>query len=240
MISLIERVKVWLSLRVLWKANPELKFEAIRNFQATEADGVFHLLRGVRRTPTAKEKAILISHIIEEESHADIFASVYSRESNRAMVPSFFERENLYSESDPLWKLIAYVHVGEDDATLRFNEMLRFLDDGPLKSALEKIVRDEEGHIGLTEQLAGKMGASPRQLRGEALRVRLRRLKSQWFRMGERVINHLSSVLLAMTYLVFGLLLAPSARKKLKERVVNYDNNRVKMLRDSKKMGLAG
>src|SRR5436309_3395231 len=78
--------------------------EAIRGFQATEADGVWHLHRGLGRIADPHKRAILFTHSLEEECHAEEFAHAYRHYGERAFAPANYEREDLYVPSEPAWK----------------------------------------------------------------------------------------------------------------------------------------
>src|SRR5262245_44383908 len=165
-----DKLKIRLAVSVGWTLKGKLP-EAIRAFQATEADGVWHLHRGMRRLDDPRLKAILFSHSLEEESHAEEFAHTYHEYSERVMTPASYERKDLYSDYDAPWKIFAYVHVGETDATDRFRYIHRTLQDGALKQSLGKIVTDEEGHVDLTHNMLVKMGATDSDIKNEVLRV---------------------------------------------------------------------
>src|SRR5438128_2326298 len=85
---------------------------SVRGFQATEADGVWHLYQGMRSVRDPKERAIFFGHCLEEESHADAFVRAYRHYGGRVFSPSYFERKVLYAGDEPVWKTFAFVHVG--------------------------------------------------------------------------------------------------------------------------------
>lgn len=226
MFSAIERLKIRLAL----PRGPGRTGEMIRNFQATEADGVWHLYRGMRRIEDPRERAIIFGHCLEEESHADAFVAAYRHYGGRAFTPAHFERKPLYTSDEPIWKTFAFVHVGEVDATERFRILSQELPEGALRDCLRGVVRDEEGHVDLTYEMLKRLGASEGAIRGEVRRVRLRRLWEQWLRIGKRVVDVLANVLLSVVYFVFGALLAGVARRRLAQGFVVHDNNKVKRL----------
>ena len=224
-----EKLKIKLAVRLGWSMKGKLP-AAIRAFQATEADGVWHLHRGIRRLDDPKLKAILFAHSLEEESHAEEFSRAYDAYGDRIMPPPNYERKDLYGEYEPPWKIFAYVHVGEVDATDRFRYIERSLDNGALKQSLGKIVEDEEGHVDLTSQILIKMGAREKDIKNELKRVRLRRLWEHWLRLGKRTIDSFVTILLSIAYFLMGPFLYASAQKKLQSRFVEFDNNRIKRL----------
>ncbi len=229
MLSLIERAKVFATVRWLWRGDRDVA-EAIRGFQATEADGVWHLHRGMARVADPKQKAVLFTHSLEEESHADEFASIYGRYSPTPLQAKHYEREELYTGEGAAWRLVAYVHVGERDATERFKLIADAVGDGPLRDSLGRIVDDESGHVDLTHDMLLRMGATEPEIRGARLRVRLSRAWERWMRAGKRVADHVATLLLSAVYLALGPFAARAARRRLEQRVVEYDNSRLKRL----------
>lgn len=229
MVRIVEKLRIKLAVAVGWKL-PGKQAEAIRAFQATEADGVWHLHRGIKRLSDPKLKAVLFSHSLEEESHAEEFAHTYGAYSERSLSPATYERSDLYEPNAPAWKIFAYVHVGEEDATTRFRLLEGELAEGPLKAALGKIVRDEEGHVDLTHDVLVKLGATEGDIRKEYLRVRLSRAWEAWLRSGKRVVDTLATALLSLVYFVVGPLMFLVARRKLQSRFVEFDNNQMKRL----------
>lgn len=224
-----DRMKVRFAVSFVWRRNTKIA-EAIRGFQATEVDGVWHLHRGLARVTDAKQRAILFAHGLEEESHAEEFTAAYHHYGDRSMTPASYERRDLYAPSEPAWKTFAYVHVGERDATDRFRIIREALDGGVLRNSLTRIVEDEAGHVDLTHRMLIQMGATDRSIAREVRRVRLVRLWEQWLRVGKRVVDNLATLLLSITYFVMGPLLFWFARRRLAARFVEYDNNKLKRL----------
>lgn len=218
-----------MALSVAWyKVSPADQLAAVTAFQATEADGCWHLLRAFARSDDPKLQAIIFTHMLEEESHADAFVQVHQAMSPQAFVPQFYEREDLYPDDTPTWKRLAFVHVGEVDATQRFALLRDALPPGPLRGALHTIVQDEEGHIDLTHNWLLAAGATAPEIRSTYRQVRLQRLWEGWLRAGQRVVTHVAVLVLSAAYFVLGPFVAGSARRKLRQRVVEFDNNALK------------
>lgn len=230
MISSVERIKIWGAVRFGW-SRPGRKLDAIRGFEATEADGVWHLRRAIDAIDDSELKAIVFTHSLEEEAHAEEFNRVFKESSPVGKSAPRYERKVLYGPDEPAWKSFAFVHVGEVDATDRFRRIQSNLDDGPLRDALKTIVDDEEGHIDLTHDLLLRMGATEPEIKREVRRVRLIRAWEGWLRSGKRITDVLVSFQLSIVYYLFGLLLFFSARRKLQEKIVVHDNNHLKRMR---------
>lgn len=230
MITAIERLKIQLAVSVSWSAAPDRVGEVIRGFQATEADGVWHLYQGMRSIEDPRERAIIFGHCLEEEAHADAFVSAYRHYGGRVFSPTHFERKPLYDRDAPVWKTFAFVHVGEIDATQRFKLLEAALPAGALKETLGAVVSDEEGHVDLTYNMLKRLGATDGAIRSEVRWVRLRRLWERWLRVGKRVVDNLANVSLSIVYYIFGLFLYGAARRRLEQGFVTYDNNSMKKL----------
>lgn len=211
--ELRERLGVALAVRL--GSSPAHVAEVIRGFQATESDGVWHLHRGIRKVESPRERAIVFGHCLEEEAHADAFADTYGRVTDGVFRPVHFERQDLDSRQSPAWKTFAYVHVGEIDATQRFRVLAETLPPGALRSCLETVVGDEEGHVDLTFGMLERLGAAPAAIRREVRRVRLRRAWEAWLRLGRGAIDRLATAALSLAYFAAGPLLASAARRKL-------------------------
>lgn len=229
MLRWVERGKVRLTMRLRWRS-PRAVAEAVRGFQATEADGVWHLHRGMQRVEDPALKAALFTHSLEEEAHADAFASVYGRYAAAPFAARHYEREDLYPPSAAPWRLLAYVHVGERDATERFRLIAASLDPGPLRDALGQIVDDESGHVDLTREMLARLGATDAEVRAARARVRLSRAWGRWLRAGKGAVDLVATLLLSAVYYLAGPWVAGAARRRLAQRVVAHDNNHLKRL----------
>lgn len=230
MSRLLEKISVRLSLATTWRRRGK-KAAAIRGFQATEADGVWHLHRGLSRVADPKLRAILFTHSLEEDAHAEEFGHVFKAYTDQIIPVANYERDDLYGSEIALWRSLAFVHVGEEDATGRFRTLAQALPaDDALRGSLSKIVEDEEGHVDLTSQLLERLGASPAEVKREYRRVRLTRLWQAWLRSGKAAIDALATVLLSLVYFAMAPFLFTVARKKLSGRFVEFDNNKVKRL----------
>jgi rubrerythrin len=227
--GILEKLKIKLAVNAGWKL-PGIKAAAIRGFQATEADGVWHLHRTLARIDDPKIRAILFTHSLEEESHAEEFSYTYQLYTDQRIPAATYEREDLLKDGDPTWKALAFVHVGEEDATARFGLISDALGDEPLRNSLTKIVEDEEGHVDLTEKLLTWLGATKPEMKSEFRRVRIVRAWQAWLRSGKRVVDTVATGLLSASYLLLGPFVFVFARRRLQDRLVAYDNNNVKRL----------
>jgi hypothetical protein len=225
----LERARVSIAVRFRWHSRPAVA-EAIRGFSATEADGVWHLQRGMARLSDDRQRAVMLTHCLEEECHAEAFAVTYGAYADRPLAPAAYERGDLYPPDAPAWKTFAFVHVGEEEATSRFRHLARALEDGPLKRVLGEVVQDEEGHVDLTRRMLVRLGATDAEVSRELARVRLVRAWEAWLRTGRQLVDRLATALLSVVYFALGPLVTRAARRRLAEPLVAYDNNAVKSL----------
>jgi len=226
---MLERLKIAFTVRVPWRDRGRVG-AAIRGFQATEADGVWHLQQGLARLDDPRQKALIFVHCLEEESHADAFAALWRSYQDGVFSPEQAERAELYPPGAPVWKSFAYVHVGERDATERFRLLRDALGRGPLHETLGRIVEDESGHVDSTAAMLTRLGAEPAALRRELWLIVARRLWERWLRAGKRVVDVVATVLLSAIYYALGGLAAAASRRRLQGGLVDYDNNRPKRL----------
>lgn len=229
MLGILEHARVKLAVAFAWKFG-DRKASAIRGFQATEADGVWHLHRALERIDDPKVRAILFTHSLEEESHAEEFAHAYKLYTERSIPPATYERQDLLASGAPTWKALAFVHVGEEDATERFGYIAQALGDEPLKHSLDRICADEAGHVDLTENLLRSLGAQPDEMKREYAKVRIARLWEGWMRSGRRVVDVIVSGLLSVAYFLLAPWVCASAQRALRARTVAYDNNHLKRM----------
>jgi rubrerythrin len=190
-------LKTRLLLKFFW--TPSKLAEILARFQAVEADGVWHLERALERT-SGPHRVELFGQIIEEMSHADRFSSLAKSCSTSSIYFPQVEREDLYAATQPVWKTLAFVHVGEEDATSQFDAIVKSLPEGDLRRSFASMLVDESGHVGLTESLALSLGISKGQLKKGVYEVRLRRLKEAWMRMGQGFMSRISFILLSLVY----------------------------------------
>ncbi|MAZ49196.1 MAG: hypothetical protein CME65_11580 [Halobacteriovoraceae bacterium] len=223
-----ERILAFFAVRLLWKSNSK-KGEAIQSFQATEADGVWHLFRGIKKEQDPRTLSHLFSHIIEEQAHADMFAKTFRQEIDQPFQHKTVERADIYDNNEPSWKHLVYVHIGEIEAVSRFSKLIDYLPNSPLKSTLTDILKDEEGHVNLTMDSVIGLNVPAKKVKKELRKVKIRRLKEAWLRTGARGVDQIANLILSIIYyLVLGPCLFIFARKKIKAERITYDNNHMK------------
>jgi len=226
-LNALDHIYTFLAVKILWR-NRNIRAEAIRGFQSVEADGVWHLYQVIPRIEDPKIRAQTFLHLIEEESHADEFARAYEAESGTYFKKKYIERRRLFDEASPVWKTLAYVHVGEVDATIRFQKILQYLEQGPFRSAIQRIVQDELGHVDLTYQELVKMGVPPAEVTGQVSGIRWQRFQEVWVNVGRSGGERISEAILGVIYFLFIPFVFLPARKRMEEKLVEVDNNHMK------------
>jgi rubrerythrin len=211
-----------------WKIFPSQQLNAIRRFQAIEADGVWHLYSALHMTTDPQKRAMLFQHIIEEDSHAENFSDVFSDYSEVPFQQQHFERVPLIRGESELWKIISYIHVGEVDATKKFTLLEKNLPNGSLRSTLNKICRDEAGHIHLTAHLAKKFEIDTNKIQMQVRAFRRARFLESLSQLVLRLANQMGLIFLVLGYWIFGGIGFIQARRKLEKRFVEYNNNHLK------------
>lgn len=225
--DLLLQIQVFFALKI-WKKNPKALCSAIRGFQAVEADGVWHLHQLFLRTNQLEEKARIFQHLLEEDSHAEIFAKEVGLLTGTPSGVENFKRHDLTLDGENNWRAIAYLNVGEVDATRKFEVLARQLPESSLKTALEKICRDEAGHAHLTVELARAFSIPDEALREQIQSIRQKRFRDSVSKQLMSVLNSISLLGLALVYWLIGWTGFFSAKEKLKQRSVDYDNNFLK------------
>lgn len=226
----LNKIYIFLVVKFLWKFK-SIKHNAIRSFQATEDDGVWHLHQVFNSTYDPKIKADVFTHILEEDSHASLFKKVYEQESKTNFTRQYYEREDLLPDDKDLWRKIAYVHVGERDATARFKTIISYLNESPLKKTLRTIVADEEGHIDLTYGMIEQYHDNVEDIKKEVARIDFLRMKDALARSINRIANMISSIFLYILFLCVAPFCFIFVRKKFDLALVEYDNNYIKKLK---------
>ncbi len=220
---LFERLKVFLAYQLLWKRFPGLMNRQIKAFATTEFTTSWHFLYALRHAPDAHHKGLLFDQLLEEYHHADIFLEVAQKRSDTPVYLDRGEIRRLYAEED-LWKLIVYAHKGEDDAVARFNELLRQVDDEPLRRVLKEVLADEKGHAEGVDNMSYDMGADPEAVRRELQKVTARRMWENWMTTGRRVLGVPTKIILYAVYFLAGVFLVLPSRRRLARPTVRSDS----------------
>lgn len=196
--------------RILRKRLPQV----LKNFNAVEDDGVWHLKQAFHYSDSKKAKNVLLQHILEERHHADVLKRLYDLESRQRFTPAHFNRARLYSDFSD-WKTMAYIHQGEIDAVKKFSKIVQASDHAQLKSELGKIIEDEEGHCHSTDGLIADFGVGKRDLEKELSRIRRIRFKQNWLTMGNKIGLFVFDLFATLLYFLLGSLFFGYAKRRM-------------------------
>lgn len=206
--NLLDRWVVRLVLNLKWKKSKSAVEERIRAFEATEDDSSWQLLYACRRIADGKTKADLLMQAMEEAHHAEVFRGLYEESCGSALKKLPVQRKPLFQDGQA-WKLFAYCAVGEAAAARRFRHIAEGLEPGKFKNSLEKILKEEEGHVELAADLSSLTGKSGAELKREIFRIKAIRAGETWLRIGRSITSQASKLLLTLTYFGIGWWLKP-------------------------------
>jgi hypothetical protein len=179
--------------------------EVIRKFSTTEADSAWQLVYGINRLSHPLQRASLFHQVLEEMEHAERFESLYREITGRRMPAIIQERLPIYRAREELWKLFPYCQLGEASAARQFGDLARTLPGGsPLRTTLEEIVEEESGHVEKAEELTALTGRSVAEVRAELRRIKLRRARESWLRLGRRMVDAAATAILSLAYHALG------------------------------------
>lgn len=202
-VNRLDRGIVRLVLLLCWKRNHEAAAERIRAFEATEDDSSWQLLFACERMDDPQVKARLFLQSMEEAHHAEVFRGLYQQASGRKLRKLNVPRKPIFRAGEA-WRMFAYCAVGEAAAARRFRGIADALPEGEFQTALRKILEEEEGHIGLAEDLVGLTGKCATEVKREIARIKTVRAWEAWLRVGRGVTNLASRVLLNVAYFTMG------------------------------------
>jgi hypothetical protein len=211
-INQLDRGLVRLVLLLRWKRESGAAEERIRAFEATEDDSAWQLLHACTRIADPSVKARLFLQAMEEAHHAEVFRGLYEESSGKKLRKLQVVRKPIFQPEAP-WKLFAYCAVGEAAAASRFRHIAEALPPGRFREALQKILAEEEGHIGLAEALVSLSGRTAGEVNAEIARIRLVRAWESWLRFGRGLSGLVSRGLLNASYFLMGWWLRPKEEK---------------------------
>lgn len=213
----IEIIKVWFSIKIIWKVFPKKIPAAIRLYEATEDDSAWQLLYGMKLVEDHKKRAELFAQAVEETHHGELFRNLHAEMFQEKFHKFTNKKFPLYRGKENAWRLFVYCLIGEADAAERFDQIQKFLPEGPFKNVLKQIVADEIGHIHKAKLLLKADGKNNREINKEIQKITWNRLKEGWMRAGRQVTSFIIDLLLTIIYFVMGLLFSPFTIQKEKK-----------------------
>ncbi|MCO5143681.1 MAG: ferritin-like domain-containing protein [Oligoflexia bacterium] len=229
----LERLKVNLMTRFAWKKPGPRLAETLVKFEATEEDSSWHLLQGLKQEKDCQKKAKLFQQVLEEFRHAEEFQFLYKEIFAKKLKSLKEERQELFRKTE-VWKLYAFCRIGEESAAKRFAHIIEADCEPRMKRVLKRIVADEEGHIEEADVLLDVLPIH--EVTAELRRIRLKRFKESWMRMGRHLTGIIGKSLLLGFYFGIGWAFSKTAnarfisnRKNLKKegRELVYESPRI-------------
>jgi rubrerythrin len=204
---MLEPVHKW-----IWNDN-ERRARKLLRFGETETDGGRDLVRAAERTPDSLLRRLYLVHAIDELRHGEMFRRrgtellralpPRAKSSYQAdwLAPSGHGADDLCVADEPDDALLAFLHLSERAAALRFTVYRDVLkDDPPTREIFEEILRDEVFHMNYC--LVQLARISPRRHRWHVWRARLSRLWKGYLRLATALAGAIGGIILTLQYFV--------------------------------------
>jgi hypothetical protein len=198
--------------RWIWNDH-ERRARKLLRFGETESDGGRDLVRAAERTPDSLLRRLYLVHAIDELRHGEMFRRrgtellralpPHSKSSFQAdwLAPSGHGADDLCVADEPDDALLAFLHLSERAAAIRFTVYRDVLkDDPPTCEIFEEILRDEVFHMNYS--LAQLARISPRRHRWHVWRARLSRLWKGYLRLATALAGAIGWLILTIQYFV--------------------------------------
>jgi hypothetical protein len=181
-------------------------------FAEVETDGGRDILRAAEVTPDPLLRRLYLEHAIDELHHGDLFrqrgAALLRTRAARPRVlfsgsplPGGHGLDDLRIEGEPDDRLLAFLHVAEKAAAVRFAIYRDVVDDDPPTRAIfEEILRDEVFHMNYTYTQLARV--SPASYRRRVWRARASRLWNRYLRVAAAVAGLLGAAILTIMYFI--------------------------------------
>jgi rubrerythrin len=212
----------------IWR-DPERRARKLLRFAETEANGGRDLVRAAEVTPDPLLRRLYLLHAADEQHHAHLFRQrgaallrtlpLRSRSGVELhwLAPGERGLDDLRIEDDTDDALLAFLHLSEKAAAVRFAGYRDALQDDPsTRAVFDRVLHDETFHMNYTlSQLAR---VSPRRYRLLLWRARLGRLRKGYLRLASALAGLASALVLTILYFLllppFALLAKHAQRKE--------------------------
>jgi len=209
------------AVRVGWLLRPvhrwiwsdfDRRMRKLLAFAEVETDGGRDILRAAEVTTDPLLRRLYLEHAIDELRHGDLFrqrgAALLQRRPARATglfngtpLPGGHGLDDLRIEGEPDHRLLAFLHVAEKAAAVRFAIYRDVVDDDPSTRAIfEEILRDEVFHMNYTYTQLSRV--LPRSYRRQVWWARASRLWKRYLRLAAALAGLLGTALLTIMYFV--------------------------------------
>lgn len=207
---------VFLVVNSLWKIRPKAMHTTIRQFSTIEADTSKQLYLVYQLCVSRPAQRMVLSQILDEINHAHIFKKISVNEYSNFFEYSPEQKRLTSSLSDAVY-LILYCHVGETEAAIRLRNISLCIRDKKVKSAIQQVLDDEEGHVTTTKKVL--LLISPDYnldlFERDCLRIFFQRRGNVLKRILQDILVAFVKLFLVIIYYSFGLFLFLLCRKRM-------------------------
>lgn len=206
-------------LPISWRLSEQRKIKALQEFSATEFDSGWQSLYAMKYMSSPKDRADLFQHALEEISHAELFDNLCRQYSSAPMNLPVTGRQIIFKEDkdkNRILDFLCYMYVGEQSVHEDFNYYTKAKIDSKIRNTFIKIYKDEEGHAESSlEALSAFSNNDKWRLRKYLMLNRVKRAYRQFSMMSSRVGELMLSIMLSLSYLIFGIFFQKSLKKRL-------------------------
>jgi hypothetical protein len=222
--------------RWVWSA-PERRAQKLLRFAQTEADGGRDIARAAELTDDPLLRRLYLRHALDEQRHANlfrargraIFASLEGAGGSASgfqanwLAPGERGLDDLVVDEQSPGALLAFLHLSEKAATLRFAAYQGVLDVDPdTRDVFGEVLRDEAFHMNYTHTQLRRV--APRRYGVRLWLARLTRLWKGYLRIATALANVIGTVLLTVHYFVFLPLFAFLAKRAQRRELPGWVN----------------
>ncbi len=219
LLKVYDNIVVFLFCHLIFNRNKKIRIQTIERFGDTEDDTVWQLFWGIKRIEDKAIRATIFQQILEETYHAEEFYSALKKFGTSRSPQSSYERRSLYTDDEPVWKLILYCHIGEAEAEMRFRHFLKHCNDSLAKKSVGRVLADEVGHVDSAYRLLKDMGVSDTDIKQESRRIFWqRRMDSTIFKL-KRIGGGLLGLIFSSLYFLLGPFVKRTCQKRLRQPV---------------------
>lgn len=197
--SRIERVKVWVVIRIFWPMRPNLKQELFLRYSGIESESSWEITQAMGLSEDPIIKYDLFRHASEERAHSFHFLKMAQNLSSRKLMLPGHDRHFKF-ETKPLKYFLAYCLLGESSAAYRFGRIVDFHKNSDEVKIVKKIVSDEARHVIGARRLLTTQPITDSEKKGLLRQYKREAFFQGWMRTGRRLTSLIGSSSLFLLY----------------------------------------
>lgn len=217
LLSILDWLYVSLYCRLYLRSSKEAQLKLVKQFSDIEDDTVWQLFHSFGKIPTPRLKTIVFQQIVEEVYHAEEFLLTYRKMGGAPVAHGQHARMRLFENQTPVWKLLAYCHIGEAEAEMRFNHIQKNLKKGVFRDSINRVLADEVGHVSLASNMLKNLDADNSTVRSEFIQIFWQRRKQSVIRLFKSILGVGLSILLTCVYFALGPFAMSNCKRRLKQ-----------------------